>query len=51
MKNLFWFNTPVLMKAISDYENEMLPHSLELWIEELLELEKTDDRSVINKHT
>ena len=51
MKNLFWVNTPVLMKALTDYENEMLPHSLELWIEDLLELEKSNDRSVINKHT
>ena len=51
MKNLFWIKTPVLVKAISDYENEKLPHSLELWIEDLLELEKSNDRSVINKHT
>ena len=51
MKNLCWVNTPVLMKAITDYENEMLPHSLELWIEDLLDLEKSNDRSGINKHT
>ena len=51
MKMPFWVNTPVLVKAISDYENEILPHSLELWIEDLLELEKSNDRSVINKHT
>ena len=51
MKMPFWVNTPVLVKAISDYENEILPHSLELWIEDLLELEKSNDKSVINKHT
>ena len=51
MKMPFWVNTPVLVKAISDCENEILPHSLELWIEDLLELEKSNDRSGINKHT
>ena len=51
MKNIFWVNTPVLMKAISDYEQELLPRSLELWVEDLLEINKEEDRSVINNHT
>ena len=51
MRMPIWVNTPVLMKAITDYENEALPHSLELWVEDLLDLDKDDKRSVINKHT
>jgi hypothetical protein len=51
MKEMFWVNTPVLMKAISAYEDELLPHSLELWVEDILEINKKEDRSVINNHT
>tara|TARA_R100001530_G_scaffold52862_1_gene39039 strand:+ start:1181 stop:1339 length:159 start_codon:yes stop_codon:yes gene_type:complete len=50
MRMPIWVNTPVLLKAITAYENQSLPRSLELWVEDLLELDK-EDKLVIHKHT
>ena len=35
-----WINTEVVMKAIKMREEGMLPKQLNLWIENLLEIEK-----------
>ena len=34
-----WVNTPVLVEAISRYQENRLPKSLKLWIEKMLEIE------------
>lgn len=34
-----WVNTPVLLEAIERYEQGLLPRSMRLWIEQVLELE------------
>lgn len=34
-----WVNTPVLLEAIERYERGVLPRPMQLWIEQLLELE------------
>lgn len=36
---LHWVNTPVLQQAIERYEQGRLPRSMQLWIEDLLDLE------------
>jgi hypothetical protein len=36
---LSWVNTPVLLKAIDRYERGLLPRSMELWLQQLLEIE------------
>lgn len=35
---LKWVNTPVLMEAISRYEQNLLPRSMRLWVEKVLEI-------------
>ena len=37
-KNIQWINTPVLTKAIFRYENGLLPNSMKLWLEQVLEI-------------
>ena len=34
-----WVNSPVLMEAMLRYEQGLLPRSMRLWVEQLLELE------------
>lgn len=36
---LQWVNSPVLQEAIERYEQGLLPRSMQLWIEALLEIE------------
>lgn len=36
---LSWVNTPVLLQAIDRYERGQLPRSLQLWLQQLLEIE------------
>jgi hypothetical protein len=36
---LHWVNSPVLIQAIERYEQGLLPRSMQLWIEALLDLE------------
>ncbi len=36
---LSWVNTPVLLQAIDRYERGLLPRSMELWLQQLLEIE------------
>lgn len=40
--SLHWVNTPVLMEAIARYEKNLLPRSMRLWVEEVLELSPED---------
>ena len=34
-----WVNTPVLLEAIERYERGLLPRSLALWLQTVLEIE------------
>jgi len=38
-KTIQWINTPVLTEAILRYEKGMLPNSMKLWLEQVLEIE------------
>ena len=40
-KQLHWVNTPVLIEAIFRYEKGLLPNSMKLWIEQVLEIQST----------
>ncbi|HJN35529.1 MAG: hypothetical protein AB8E74_05580 [Prochlorococcus sp.] len=33
-----WVNTPVLIEAISRYEQNLLPRSMRLWVEQVLDI-------------
>lgn len=35
-----WVNTPVLVEAIDRYERGLLPRSMQLWLQQLLEIEQ-----------
>jgi len=37
-KTLQWINTPVISEAIFRYEKGLLPNSMKLWLEQVLEL-------------
>ena len=37
-RSLQWVNTPVLQEALERYEQRRLPRSMQLWVEEVLEL-------------
>ena len=37
---LSWVNTPVLVQAIDRYERGLLPRSMQLWLQQLLETEQ-----------
>ena len=34
-----WVNTPVLVEAMQRYEQGLLPRSMQLWLQQLLEIE------------
>jgi hypothetical protein len=37
-RSLQWVNSPVLLEALERYEQRRLPRSMQLWLEEVLEL-------------
>ena len=37
-KNIQWINTPVITEAIFRYEKGLLPNSMKLWLEQVLEI-------------
>ena len=37
-KTIQWINTPVLTEAIFRYEKGLLPNSMKLWLEQVLEI-------------
>ena len=39
-KTIQWINTPVLTEAIFRYEKGLLPNSMKLWLEQVLEIEE-----------
>jgi len=39
-RSLSWVNTPVLQQAIERYEQGLMPRSMQLWLQQLLELEQ-----------
>jgi len=38
-KQIQWINTPVLNEAIFRYEKGLLPNSMKLWLEKVLEID------------
>ena len=48
-KTIQWINTPVLSEAIFRYEKGLLPNSMKLWLEQVLEIksEKSIQKSSI----
>ena len=49
MKTVQWVNSPVLMEAILRYEKGLLPRSMKLWIEKLLELNPNSKSKLLSK--
>ncbi|MEB3173546.1 MAG: hypothetical protein VKL97_06730 [Cyanobacteriota bacterium] len=39
-RSLSWVNTAVLQRAIERYEQGLMPRSMQLWLQQLLELEE-----------
>jgi len=39
-RSLGWVNTPVLLQAIERYEQGLMPRSMQLWLQQLLELDQ-----------
>jgi hypothetical protein len=39
-RSLQWVNTPVLLEALTRYEQGRLPRSMQLWLQAVLELER-----------
>tara|TARA_Y100001968_G_scaffold212351_1_gene195535 strand:+ start:284 stop:427 length:144 start_codon:yes stop_codon:yes gene_type:complete len=37
-KQIQWINTPVITEAIFRYEKGLLPNSMKLWLEEVLDI-------------
>ena len=37
-KTIQWINTPVITEALFRYEKGLLPNSMKLWLEEVLEI-------------
>ena len=37
-KTIHWINTPVITEAIFRYEKGLLPNSMKLWLEQVLEI-------------
>ncbi len=42
-KAIQWINTPVLSEAIFRYEKGLLPNSMKLWLEQVLEINSDKD--------
>jgi len=42
-KTIQWINTPVITEAIFRYEKGLLPNSMKLWLEEVLEINSNKD--------
>ena len=42
-KTIQWLNTPVLTEAIFRYETGILPNSMKLWLEQVLEINSNKD--------
>ena len=38
-KQIQWINTPVISEAIFRYEKGLLPNSMKLWLEQVLDIE------------
>lgn len=46
---IHWINTPVLMEAIFRYEQGLLPKSMRLWVEAMLELPPQKSPHLLSK--
>lgn len=44
-----WVNTPVLVEAIERYERGLLTRPMQLWLQQLLELERPSERRPLNR--
>lgn len=38
-RSVHWVNSPVLLEALNRYEQGLLPRSMQLWLQALLEIE------------
>ena len=47
-RSLHWVNTPVLLEAMMRYEQNRLPRSMKLWVEQLLELSPQDSHQLLS---
>ncbi|MEC7382735.1 MAG: hypothetical protein VYE16_06965, partial [Cyanobacteriota bacterium] len=47
-RSLHWVNTPVLAEALMRYEQNRLPRSMKLWVEQLLELSPQDSHQLLS---
>ena len=43
LKQIQWVNTPVLTEAILRYEKGLLPNSMKLWLEQVLEIDSKNN--------
>jgi len=48
-RSLHWVNSPVLLEALERYEQRLLPRSMQLWVEAMLEL-KAPEREPLRAH-
>ena len=48
-KNIQWINTPVITEAIFRYEKGLLPKSMKLWLEKVLEIESEKSINKVSK--
>ena len=44
-KTIQWINTPVITEAIFRYEKGLLPNSMKLWLEQVLEINSNKDQA------
>ena len=44
-KTIQWINTPVITEAIFRYEKGLLPNSMKLWLEQVLEINSSKDQA------
>ena len=42
-KPIQWINTPVITEALFRYEKGLLPNSMKLWLEQVLEIDTDKD--------
>ena len=46
-RTIQWVNSPVLFEAILRYEQNRLPRSMRLWVEQVLDLDSHEDKRLL----
>ncbi len=49
-RSIEWINTPVIVEALMRYEQGILPRSMRLWVEELLDIHSPSEIVLANNH-